>query len=201
MKKLIYLCLLCSAFFALEEDQEDNEKIYNNLVSARVGYFQFSDFTTRQLYENGTADIELENSFWFLPRYALWGNVGVIWGSGKTSVYSTKSEIEILTGSLGLKECFKTRWDRLELYLGLGITTAFIWIKDSSEFVSRNVNRLSAGCVGKSGFLLWLQRYTYLDAFFDYYYQPTARSDRAPDESFTVDLGGFRVGAAIGYYF
>ncbi len=182
---------------ALKEETLDK----HNLIEARAAYFFFTNTDAREIYHNGTIDLELEHNYWFTSRYSVWTNLNFIWQSGKSQTLSTPTWINITTLSLGAKEFFSIWKETIKLYLGLGITGAYVRTKDQTNHLPQKTIRWSPGCVGKFGFLFHYKPRVFVDLFFDYYYQPTpTRKGRSFTDS-VIDLGGFRTGAGIGYSF
>lgn len=169
--------------------------------AARAGYFFFSNSDARKIYDQGAPTLELEYKYWFLPRYAVWTNLNVIWASGKTKALSSTSHITMTTTSVGVQEFFPCRRGRLKPYVGFGMTIAYVRTKDHTDYLPQTTVRWSLGCVGKLGALFLFSERIFGDFFFDYYYQPTRTRKSGSFSDDFIDLGGGRIGWATGYRF
>lgn len=95
--------------------------------------------------------------------------------------------------------CLPVPYSSLKFYLGIGLSAAYLHIRDSSSYLPKVVPRWSVSVVGKSGWLIDCSDHFLLDLFFDYYYQPMRTSPPLAQKH--VDLGGFRTGAGLAYRF
>lgn len=216
MKKFFYLAIASTSIacaevpfapfsenlIALEDHYEIADKIeskegYKVNVAPRLGFFYFIDKTARDIYNHGAVDIELDANYWFLPRYSLWGNSNFIWSNGATTALESQTTLDMLTLSFGAKEYFTSRNPNLKMYLGIGFTTAFLWIFDNSQFVDNKEVRLSGGAVGKLGFIYNMTKLLMADLFFDYYYQPVSTDTNSTLTDPLMNVGGFRTGLGI----
>jgi hypothetical protein len=163
-------------------------------VQARAGYFYFANHAAREIYHTGTPDVEIEGSLSINRRFTPWMNINYVWKEGRSEALSDKTELKMGTLSLGVKRYFERKF-----YLGLGLSAAYLHLEDDSPYLPKTTRRWGAGVVGKSGWLIQLNKCLFLDLFFDYYYQPMhARSSLSTHH---VDVGGFRTGGGIGSRF
>jgi hypothetical protein len=211
MKKyLLFVAIFCRANLTCEESSsiDDNKReVWLTSAELRAGYFYFIDENAREIYDNGTIDLEIENNIWWTHYNSFWVNFNFIWANGQSELFLTASNVNIATLSGGIKGFFPIKSsyiealqpyyiDEVEVYLGVGFAAAIIWTNDQTAFLPNQTVRFSPGVAAKFGFLIHLGKNFFLDPFFDYYYQPTTTR-----QNNTVDIGGFRTGAGIGYLF
>ena len=198
MKKFLVLLTVASYIFAAQEapnEYKDGLK-GRDLLVGRAGYFFFTDGTNREVWDNGTIDVELENNYWYTNRYSTFQNINFIWRDG-TSSFNTPVSINMATISLGIKQFFPIIKDYFNAYLGFGFTCGLVWTNNESNFIPNHNFWASPGIVGKSGLVFFTERAIMFDLFFDVYYQPIWTSAL---DSYT-DMGGFKTGLGIGYLF
>ena len=163
---------------------------------ARVGYFHFADSAAKRIYGNGAPDIELEGGLKVHPNLFLWGNLNYVWKNGHSTQFSNSTHLDLATLSLGVNLVASAQNRSRSLYLGLGISGAYVHTKDHTSYLPENSSKLGIGCVVKFGALIFCPKRLFLNPFFDYYYQPIDARSSAIHHS--VNLGGFRIGLAIG---
>ena len=199
MKKIFYTFLsLPLLLFA-------REKVVNhhghNLLQARAAYFYFTEKSPRDVYGNQICSIEVENGYWFFPRWSFWQNVNVIWNDGK-SYLGNPTNMTVTTISFGLKKYFPLYSTSMKWYLGVGptieIATASI---SDTPYLPNNNTEVGGGVVGKAGVLLQFTNNVVIDGFFDYYYEPIPQNVNSQNLDNWTDIGGFHAGAGIGYLF
>lgn len=172
-----------------------------NILEFRSGYFRFDNSTARDIYGNGTITLELENNYKFKPRVSLWGNFNASWKKGSSLNVDNPTHLYLYTLSVGPKFFLTINKTWLDLYLGAGLSGAYLHLRDDTSYLPDTTKRLSAGIVGKTGFLISLNKAWILDLFFDYYYQPVSTRQSSSLTKSTLNIGGFRTGAGIGYRF
>ena len=200
MKKILILLTMFSYLIANDRYDKQEGDCYDftglNLLGARAAYFFFTDGTNREVWDNGSIDLEIENNYWFANYYSTFQNINFIFKDGD-STFGTPVRINMATISLGVKEFFPIGQDALIAYLGFGLTCGLVWANNQSQFIPNQDFWASPGIVGKSGLLLIPMCQVVIDLFFDVYYQPiwTSASDSY------ADMGGFRTGGGICYLF
>ena len=200
MKHVLLLLTVFSGVFANEKTDKQlnmpNDYKGRDLLVGRGAYFFFTDGTNREIWDDGTIDLEIENTYWFTNYYSTFQNINFIWKDGASS-FGTPVSIDMATISIGVKEFFSIVPSLLNGYLGFGFTCGLVWTNNKSEFIPNHYFWASPGIVGKSGLILFAKSKVSIDIFFDAYYQPIWSGAL---NSYT-DMGGFRTGVGMGYLF
>ena len=166
-------------------------------LQIRAGYFQFTSQSAQKIYGSGAPDIELEGSIKMYPNLSVWSNLNYVWKTGHSTAFADAAHLDLGTLSIGLNLLIPFEWS--SIYLGLGISGAYVHTKDHTSYLPTTTSKLGVGGVAKFGILIPCIRHFFLNPFFDYYYQPIRTRDSARYSS--IDLGGFRAGIGIGYSF
>ena len=168
-------------------------------LQARAGYFQFTSHSAQKIYGTGAPDIELEGSVKLHPYLVLWSNLNYVWKGSHSTPLDNNTHLDLLTLSIGANAMTSVRWSFTFIYLGLGLSGAYVHTKDESSYLPTNTSRFGVGCVGKFGLLVFCTKHFFVNPFFDYYYQPISAKSSAAYSS--VNLGGFRTGLGLGCQF
>jgi hypothetical protein len=97
-----------------------------------------------EIYQNGTPDVELEALF-FVNRYCtLWTNVNYIWKEGSSEALHQPTELKMGTISLGYKT-MALYSARARVYLGLGLSAAYLHTVDHSAYLPGVTTRWGGG--------------------------------------------------------
>jgi len=163
------------------------------LTELRGGYFYPTSKKFREIYKSGGPEGELEIAAIFKKNWIAWGNVNYFQRNGHSIGFHDKTFIRMIPISLGIKYQFLA-CGRVSPYLGFGATYTFSQITNDSDFVKRDVKKGGFGFVVKSVTYIKLSDHFLMDLFADYYYQKIHFYD-----SNKVDMGGFRMGAGLGY--
>lgn len=168
-------------------------------LQVRAGYFQFTSNWAQEIYGAGAPDIELEGSVKLHPYLSLWGNLNYVWKGGDSTPFENTTHLDLVTLSLGANAMAPLGCSFTFIYLGFGISGAYVHTKDESPYLPTHTSKFGVGCVGKFGFLVFCSKHFFVNPFFDYYYQPIhARNTGIHSQ---VNLGGFRTGLGVGYQF
>jgi hypothetical protein len=189
MKKV--LIALCVPFFLCAVEGK---------VQGRFGYFYFASSTARTIYDQGTADIEVEGDIALKHSWRFWMNVNYVWKQGHSEEVRDSTHLRMGTFSCGAKFLWPPLSDTAQCYVGLGLSEAYLNLNDDTNELPRHTNRWGVGLVAKSGLLFHINRRLFLDLFFDYYYQPM-RTRGGSDVPHYVNLGGLRMGIGAGAKF
>ncbi len=173
----------------------------HDALQFRAAYFFFTEKSPRDVYSNQILSLEVENGYWFFPKWSFWQNVNVIWNNGRTSL-NNATDMNVTTISFGLKKYFPLFNTSLQWYLGVGPT---IEIANSTisgtPYLPRSTTEVGGGVVGKAGLFLQFTSNVIIDGFFDYYYEPIPQKVNSQLFGNWTDIGGFHAGAGIGYLF
>ncbi len=192
MKKLLFL--LCAAI-SLEA-----APFY---LTAKAGYFRFTDQTMREVYNNRNYAVLGEAGFFLGSRHlALFasGSYTRPTGTGLNSSIATSVELGTLT--LGPKFfVYPASW--LGLYAGAGPRCFFYHEKDHSPFVEQSIHRSGIGGGFMGGILLGRERHGFLvDLFVDYSVKTfDKRPNGIASEVFDIRLDSLTAGGGIGWVF
>ena len=168
-------------------------------LQVRAGYFQFTSDWAKKIYSNGTPDIELEGSVRIHSNISVWSNFNYVWKAGHSTAFANGTHLDLGTLSLGVNLMTPFKRSSALVYVGLGISGAYVHTKDHTAYLPTNTSKLGVGCVAKLGVFIPCIKHIFLNPFFDYYYQPIHTRNSANHS--TVDMGGFRTGLGIGYSF
>lgn len=171
---------------------------FDSTAEVRAGYFYPTSDLLRKIYSQGGAEEEIEISGLFYEQWQAWGNVGYFGKNGRSLGLRERTEIRLIPLSLGIKYVLLPS-ACIHPYLGLGASYTFFHVRNHSDYVKRSVSRGNMGFVVKSGFNIDLACHYFLDLFADYYYQYI--NLHSNNERHSIDIGGFKVGAGIGYRF
>ncbi len=182
-----------------KSEEEKNFSFFEGTLQVRAGYFQFTSDWGRKIYGNGAPDIELEGGVRIHPNISLWSNLNYVWKTGHSTAFANGTHLDLGTLSLGVNLTTPFKRSSTLVYVGLGISGAYVHTKDHTVYLPTNTSKLGFGCVAKLGILTPCIKHFFLNPFFDYYYQPIHTRNSADHSS--VDVGGFRTGLGIGYNF
>lgn len=175
-------------------------------VEARVAAFFPEDHRMGQVYDKVFPEYEIELS---APlncccdcscNWDYFFNVSYYHQNGHSSCLKDKTTVDNWAFNLGVKhyfdicECFRP-------YLGLGAGPVNVKFHDQSPYVRKHTDKWGAAVLVKSGVIYDISCNIFLDAFFDYTYH-WFHFNRSSDLYVrTVNTGGFKLGAGIGYRF
>ena len=98
-------------------------------LQARAGYFQFTSHSAQKIYGAGAPDIELEGSVRLHPHLSLWSNLNYVWKRGHSTPLDNTTHLDLLTLSIGANAMTSIRWSFTFIYLGLGLSGAYVHSK------------------------------------------------------------------------
>lgn len=174
-------------------------------IEVRTSAFFPMSHHFREIYDDVGIDYEVEIATTIpCTCIELWANFD--WfsedGHPKGSC-NGRTEIEVANLSAGVKASCPI-CGCLYAYLGIGPTFGWVWVDNKwdccdSSRCKRNKDkdeRFAVGGVLKTGFNYYFTQCFFLDLFADYFYQPVHfHHDNCHD------IGGFRLGAGLGFGF
>lgn len=163
----------------------------------RAGYFYPASKTFRDIYHQGGAEFEIEQTFAVDCNIDFWANFGYFRRNGHSLGLDDKTSILIYPLSLGFDYNFPICEDFF-FYLGAGASYTWVKIHDHSPFVKRHSFRKQFGGVAKSGFVYFFRDCLFLDVYADYYYTRVDGVHRHGVKGTGRDIGGLRTGAGLG---
>lgn len=177
----IFVCIVCTVY-------PDNVGI-----QFRVGHFRPSSHLFRNIYGQGGIEYQAELNYEYVPGNTIWLNINGFERDGITpDNQQTKIQLHPLSG--GIKQLIPFS-SSINPYLGLGSTCTFIHGKGKSLFLDERDHKHTWGVVGKSGILVLLSSYFFVDIFADYYYTEIIFDEQKRN------VGGLRAGVGIGLLF
>jgi hypothetical protein len=170
-----------------EEIPKPEKKRYVS-VKAGASYFYPSEKRCRDVYSAGMM-VKAEINFEIWKDLSLWIGGGYFSRKGKLFFTKEETELQIIPVGAGVKyTIFK---NRINVYSGAGLK--YYQFKETNPL--GDVNKVGFGFVGKIGAFVLLGEGLIFDLCMDYSYckmKPATRS---------INVGGFEVGAGIGYRF
>lgn len=217
MKKttILFIWLLCALSFSLSATEEPCEELASEttpcclsqpLVEVKTGYFFFSDSKMRKIYDRGGWDVQLCASYpiwsltgpWSLHAY---GAVEYFQRSGKSMHGHQKTSLWSIPVNIGLKPVYTIDADR-HYYFSIGPRYFYLHQHNDSSYVYKTLSRNGLGIFVNTGFHYTLCDCLVIDLFGEYSYAKM-HVHRSRDNIYTrnVQVGGFTLGAGLGYAF
>ncbi len=209
--KSLYLTCFFSTFSSLAESSNIDFSGPTS-VEFKAAYFRPSNDFVKEIYSNGWVDYGFEFSKMITTdnNLAIWGGVNWYRTKGHAAccgdiiVSKSKTSISVVPFSLGLKYFMPVpQVYNANLYLGAGISTAFVRIKDDSEFVKAKLSKNGAfGWVLKSGIQYFFRNNVFIDVFADYVFQEVNfKRGNGNVANFSASLDGLKLGVGLGLNF
>ncbi len=170
------------------------------ILEIKGGYFIFADAKMRKIYDQGGLDVQASLSYPILKEWLqIYGSVEWLGRNGKAS--GSKTNFWALPISLGLKPVL-TIASFAQAYFAIGPRYAYAHQHNFSPFVDKNVSKNCFGGFINTGFNFFPISRLLVDIFGEYSY---VRSHFNASKPYvygeTVQVGGFVVGAGLGYRF
>lgn len=166
---------------------------WNSSVKFRGGAYFPTEHRFKRIYGKALPVYEVETTIALKKRFQGWINVNWLnkHGSSDRLHYSTTIRMASLStgGSFLLKIAQGTM-----VYAGLGYSLSNIDLKNHCTALCRRKNKYISGLALKSGILLDVNCRLFTDFFVDYVFLDKQFRTR-------VLLGGFKIGAGVGYKF
>lgn len=166
----------------------------------RVAAFYPSSKKFRRVYQEWSADYQLEISKPIYKGLALWVNGSFLTekGRGRTNRGHNSSHIDLIPVSFGPKYAYCIN-HCLKVYAGLGATYTFLRIRDNSPYVRGHLDKEAWGGIAKTGFQ-YSWNVFFFDIFADYLYQPFDFSSSSKVKRNRIDVGGLKLGIGLGIF-
>jgi hypothetical protein len=175
----------------------------STVVEARVSYFGFFSRKLRQMFDNGGANYTINVAIPVYCGWNIWGAVDYFTKHGNIIHLDASTRITIVPLTLGLKY-FYSFSPCIDVYGGLGMRYFFVQTKNSASAspLSRRVNRSGLGGVLEVGALYHLTDCFVIDVFANASTKRLNGPRTSGDvESNSVQVGGWSIGAGLGYKF
>jgi opacity protein-like surface antigen len=169
----------------------------------RGGYLWFQDKTLQKIYTGGLL-IEGQVNYNVLPRYDIWGSVGLLERDGSSISFHEKTRVRLVPLGLGIKYNYPLKCScPTNIYSGAGFQYTFLNIHNDSEFAKSHVSNHNLGLVAKMGIYFRPCSNLLIDLFINYSYTKHHFKDTEEDtvERFSINTGGVFLGVGLGYKF
>ena len=178
----------------------------DSLFEVKTGYFFFSDSKMRKVYDSGGWDIQLCASYpvWNLTsRWTLnaYGAVEYLHLSGRSINDHQKTSLWSIPVNIGLKPVYAINANT-QYYFVIGPRYFFIHQHNNSDFVYSDKSKNGLGFFVNMGLNYYLCDCFVIDIFGEYSYANTNFHSGNPlIYTRNIQMGGFTIGAGIGYEF
>ncbi len=172
-------------------------------LEGKAGAFIPTSSKMRHIFSTALPFLELEGGYQFSSNWSAWAGVGYIWGEGKSLGCDSKTTIDVVPFSLGIKWFFPLA-SRINGFLGVGGLWTLYRNHDYSQSVHQHISANAGGVIATSGLQYRLVGTWFLNFFAEYMYQHFAFS-KVYSEHFTyrhdVNMSGTKIGLGILYNF
>lgn len=221
MKSKHLIALLTMILFSLPTLARAQPGFDDWKMTLRMAAYYPTSSKVRDLYSSPLLNYQLEVSWRWCGNVELWGGVDWImkrghrhfiiehfdsssssFSSSSSSSEHHKPRIWVLPLSLGAKYVFcLAPW--ADFYVGAGGCLTFLNLENNSvPFTEKKCRKTGFGGVFKSGVLIELNHYSFLDLFVDYYTQRFHFSGRHREfHRRDLHLDGFKIGVGLGVVF
>lgn len=196
---MIYLCRIFLVIILVDLCPLFAE-IQDISVEFRSAAFFHSSKLFREIYGNVSGCYELEASTRLNNCMDGWVNVDWFSKHGNSkeceknsSCEKCTSRVSIANISLGIKYPYYC-WEQATAYIGIGPSISRIWLKNEFQHRHEREAKLAIGGILKTGINYYIKNCLFIDLFVDYLYQPVHFKK-------SVDIGGFKAGAGLGFNF
>jgi Outer membrane protein beta-barrel domain len=168
-------------------------------IEVKGGYFIFSDHTMRKVYDQGGEDIQLCFSYPIWKIWNIYGSIEYLERYGRSLNDHQRTRIQELPLTLGLKPVFPIS-SAVDYYFTLGPRYTFVWVKNHSSYVDKNMHKSGFGGFAGTGFIFHVGRHWTLDLFGEYAYTKLHfHSSKHNVIGESRQVGGFTFGLGLGY--
>lgn len=183
---------------SIDASQEDCCACETFNIEAKAAYFIFSDDNMQDVYGNGGYQLQLSGDFALTDIWHLYGSVGYIGASGRSTHFKQKTQFYQIPIDIGLKPIIPIT-SCIDWYMALGPRLFYAHQHNHSDFVSKNVSKGGVGLFVNSGITFTPDSNYYFDLFGEYSYQPLHPSSKHGSFSKNIDVGGFSIGTGFGF--
>lgn len=166
---------------------------HKSSVAIRGAAFAPSGGRFEHIYGHVMPSYQIEASTRLTKSLDAWINIDYLMKHGRSYSLHNPTRTNIANLSLGFKFPYKLN-DAFTPYIGLGPSFGVIWLKNRSPYTHQNTAVPAIGVILKSGVHCFMNKWLFLDFFFDYLYQPAVFHN-------TVNIGGIKAGIGIGSKF
>jgi outer membrane protein len=163
-------------------------------LELRGAAFIHSSDRFKEIYGRVGPSVQLEAASYLFRCFDGFANVDWSAQNGRSVGPRNRTFVSIVNLSFGLRYPYQIYRD-LTAYVGIGPSISRIVLTNHySNSEKRSVYKIGVGGIIKTGVLYNLTCDWFIDGFIDYLYQPVHYTSN-------VDMGGFKIGAGLGYSF
>lgn len=196
---LLTLCLLGNFHLNATEGEEINNSSplsswinRDYFIEYRMAAFVPRSTRFRNIYCEAGCSYQIEAATAIYRCFYGWINFDWFSKHGHSSLYES-TRISLANTSFGIKSLY-TFDDHFTGYVGIGACIANVKIHNKLIHGHEQISKAAYGGVFKSGVYYSLSSRFYVDAFFDYLYQPVKFNA-------SRDVGGLKLGMGLGVRF
>jgi outer membrane protein W len=180
------------------------KQVFSNrvILEGRVSYFYPFSKDLRKMFHNGGVNYALNLFAPVWGRLNMWAAVDYFSRSGKMINFDTSTHITIVPLTLGLQ--YIHPFNKIfGIHGGAGMRYFFVEGINRSSVVNRKIDRSGLGGVFELGFLFCATRHLVFDVFSSFSLKKLDGPGHTPPNvvSNDVQVGGWNIGAGIGYKF
>ncbi len=185
-------------------------------VSAKISYFSPASGDIRKIYGNAFVDYQIELTRNIFCDWEVWMDLDFYTQDGSVTKHHHSTRLQVIPLSAGLKYYVYLR-PNIYWYVGGGGCYTNATIHNHSKGLKSDINKWGFGGIFKTGIKYYWNNCLYFDFFLDYFYQhfrlhgcqrhsyPTffsrESSSDCPFGNSTLNVGGTKIGAGIGWTF
>lgn len=180
--------------------------ISQSTVEFKAGYFFFSDSKMRKVYNKDGLDLQLSASYLLCNldcRWALnaYGAVEYFQRSGHSINGDEHTSLWAIPVNIGIKPVYTISMN-MQYYFAVGPRYFYVHQHNDSPFIYTNRSKNGLGFFVNTGINYTIDDNFFIDLFGEYSYMKTHFHSGDPTV-FTrhIQIGGFTVGAGLGYQF
>lgn len=170
-------------------------------LEIKPGYFFFSNHTLRKIYHGGF-EIQGSVTYRLCRTIALYGSLGYLRVKGRSLEGNQKTSIAQIPLDLGLRAVADVT-DCVKAYLSIGPRYFHFHQHNDSNFVDKNVRLNGLGFFINGGCNFIKNECFLFGAFGEYAFERKSFKSKCPNVCGVpnVKIGGFTIGASLGFVF
>jgi len=171
------------------------------ILELKGGYFFFSGHKMRKIYDHGGYDVQINSSIPLCKWLQIYGSVEYLTLHGRSLNGNQKTSIWEIPLSLGLQPMISI-CSKVQYYFTLGPRYFFAYQHNRSSYVDKTISENGLGGFANMGFHFFPCHHFFIDIFGEYSFKRmsfhTSKSNVYGEKT---QIGGFTVGAGLGYSF
>jgi len=183
------------------------------LLEFKPSYFLPQEKVMRDIYSGGVF-YNVETTVQARNNIYAWGSLGYFGKSGRSIGGDDYTKIKIVPIGIGLKYfytipyCYCTKTgeicpENLHVYIGAGVTANYLNLKNEYPYVIERHSDWGPGLMAKSGLIVDMTKFLFLDLFIDYSYAWFSYTETMDEKVIrhNVNIGGGYFGLGLGWRF